>query len=127
EPASALSEPMRPDLGYRRPSPRSGGPLPTSDTAAPHPGAGGPPTVLAPEWGVPLLYVLHLLPQLLAERLRLEHGADHLGVAALGAQGVELAEDLLGQEIEPLAGRPGGRRDRREVRQVRAQAVDLLA
>src|SRR4051794_3084933 len=74
-----------------------------------------------------LLHVLHLLAELLAEHLAVEDNAGHLGVAALRAQGVELAEDLLGQEVEALPRRAGVAGDAAEVLEVRAQAVDLLA
>src|SRR5215213_1327759 len=74
-----------------------------------------------------LLHVLHLFPDLLTQHLGIEHGAGHFGIAALGAEGVELAEDLLGQEVEALAGRAGLAGHGAEVFEVRAQAVDLFA
>src|SRR4051794_35822744 len=73
------------------------------------------------------LDVLHLLAHLLAEDLGVEHGAGHLRVAALGAERVELAEDLLGQKVEAFAGGAGVAQQRAEVIEVSAQAVDLLA
>src|SRR5256885_15201209 len=48
--------------------------------------------------------VLHLLAHLLDEDLELQGDLRHLGVDRLGAQGVGLAVQLLGQEIQALAG-----------------------
>src|SRR5436190_8938823 len=50
-----------------------------------------------------LLHVLDLLAQLFADHLGVEEHACHLGVAALRSQCVELAEQLLRQEVETLA------------------------
>ena len=74
----------------------------------------------------PLLHVLDLFPELLAEHLGVEHGACHGGVASLGAEGVELARDLLHQEVEPFADRAVLLHHQPEVLQVGAQPVQLL-
>src|SRR4028119_657754 len=74
-----------------------------------------------------LFDVLYLLPGLLAQHLGVENRAGHFGVAALGAEGVQLAEDLLGEEVEPLAGGAGVAGDGEEMLQVGTQPVDLLA
>jgi hypothetical protein len=49
--------------------------------------------------------ILHLLPDLFTEQPGVETELHDARVAALGAQGIELPEELLGQEVEVPADR----------------------
>src|SRR3990172_7865419 len=73
-----------------------------------------------------LLDILHLLAELLAHQAGLHDGPAHLEVPALGADGRQLAEDLLQGGVEPPS---AGRRpveDARAVLEVGAQTFELL-
>src|SRR5213079_561686 len=65
--------------------------------------AGGSPRSPAPARAS--LDVLHLLAELLHLRLLAEHQVRDLAVTRLGAGGIELALELLEQELDPLADR----------------------
>src|SRR5438132_1343088 len=72
------------------------------------------------------LDVLHLLAELLHLRLLTEHQVRDLAVTRLGAGGIELALDLLEQELDPLADRAALAERRGERAQVRFEAYQLL-
>src|SRR5438093_1148572 len=72
------------------------------------------------------LDVLHLLAELLHLRLLAEHQVRDLAVTRLGAGGIELALDLLEQELDPLADRAALAERRGERAQVRFEAYQLL-
>src|SRR5437016_1718743 len=72
------------------------------------------------------LDVLHLLAELLHLRLLAEHQVRDLAVTRLGAGGIELALELLEQELDPLADRAALAERRGERAQVRFEAYQLL-
>src|SRR5437763_15622523 len=72
------------------------------------------------------LHVLHLLPELLELALRREHEVRDHQVPRLGARRVELAVDLLDEEVDPLADRPPLAARRREGGEVALEPHQLL-
>src|SRR5262245_28761473 len=74
----------------------------------------------------PLLNVLDLLAHLIDHRFELETGPRRLRVARLGAQGVGLAVELLGQEVEPATGRLAAVEQLARRRDVRGEALQFL-
>src|SRR5262249_22716774 len=72
------------------------------------------------------LDVLHLLAQLFHLAFRFEHPRARLHVGRLGAGRVELAEDLLQQELDLFPGRCAPAQRRRERREMALQTHQLL-
>ena len=74
-----------------------------------------------------LFQVLDLLAELIDHRLQLEADRGEPAVVRLGAERVDLAVELLGEEVEPASDRAALRPAGARGRDMRVQPVDLLA
>ena len=73
------------------------------------------------------LQILHLLAKLLDDVLHFETGIGQLDIVRLGAAGVDLAVELLRQEIEPPSDCPALAYHLAGLRHMGCDAVELLA
>src|ERR1700745_936570 len=73
------------------------------------------------------LQILHLLAKCLDDVLHCEAGCGQLDIVRLGAGGIDLAIELLRQEIEPTSDRPALADDLASLCDMGRDAVELLA
>src|SRR5262249_21218160 len=84
-------------------------------------------SVLWPPAAITSLQILDLLAELLDDVFHFEPGIGQLDVVRLGAAGIDLAVELLRQEIEPPAHRPALAEHLARLHDVRGDAIKLLA